>query len=63
LVQFLSESQYKVLVNEFEAFHGIPHIIGVADGSHIPILTLVIGGEDYVIKKKIIQLCYKVLLT
>ncbi len=44
------------MVNDFEVFHGIPHFIRVVVGSHIPILTLVIGGEDYVIKSFFIQI-------
>jgi hypothetical protein len=47
LVQFPSESQFKVLASQFEALHGIPYIVGAIDGSHIPILAPVIGGGDY----------------
>jgi hypothetical protein len=31
--------------------HNIPYIIGAKDGSHIPVLALVIGGEDYYCRK------------
>ena len=43
-IQFPSPTHFRVLAREFEARHGIPHIIGVIDGSHIPILAPVIGG-------------------
>ncbi len=46
-VQFSNEPQFKVLSKDFEALHGIMHIIGIIDGSYIPIQTLVIGGGDY----------------
>jgi hypothetical protein len=51
LVQFPSESQFKVLASQFEALHGIPYIMDAIDGSHIPILALVIGQEDYYYRK------------
>jgi hypothetical protein len=35
------------LANEFEAFQGIPQVIVVIDGLHIPIFAPIIGGEDY----------------
>ena len=41
-VQFSSPARFRVLVQEFEALHGIPRIIGAIDGSHIPILAHVI---------------------
>jgi hypothetical protein len=44
LVQFLSESQFKVLTSQFEALHGIPYIVGTIDGSHILVLVPMIGG-------------------
>ena len=50
-VQFPSPARFRVLAQEFEALHGIPHIIGAIDGSHIPILAPVIGGEDYYCRK------------
>jgi hypothetical protein len=31
--------------------HGIPHIISVLHGSHISILTPLVGGEDYCCRK------------
>lgn len=51
LVQFPSEVQFRVLVAEFQALHGIPYIVGAIDGSHIPILAPLIGGEDYYCRK------------
>jgi hypothetical protein len=47
LVQFPSESQFKILASQFEALYGIPYIVAAIDGSHIPVLAPVIGGEDY----------------
>ena len=49
--QFPSQGRFRVLAQEFEALHEIPHIIGAIDGSHIPIIVLVIGGDDYYCKK------------
>ena len=46
-MQFPSQAWFRILVQEFEAFYEIPHIIGVIDGSHIPILAHVIGGKIY----------------
>ena len=46
-VQFPSLAQFRVLAQEFEALHGILHIIGEIDESHIPIFTHVIGREIY----------------
>ena len=46
-VQFPNPARFRVLAKEFEALHGIPYIIGAIDGSHIPILAPIIGGEDY----------------
>ncbi len=50
-VQFPSQNQFKDLSKEFEALHGIPHIINAIDGSQIPILTPLIEGEDYNCRK------------
>lgn len=38
---------FRVLAQECEAFHGVPHIIGAIDEFNIPILALVCGGENY----------------
>jgi hypothetical protein len=43
-VQFSNEPQFKVLSKKYNTLHGIPHIIGIIDGSYIPIQTLIIGG-------------------
>jgi hypothetical protein len=51
LVQFPSESQFKVLASQFEDLHGIPYIVGVIDGLHIHDLAPMIGGEDYYYRK------------
>ena len=32
---------------EFKALHQIPHIVGVVDGSHIPIVAPSIHAPDY----------------
>ncbi len=58
-----NESQFRVLANEFEAFHGIPQIIVVINGLYIPIFAPTIGGEDYYCEKEIIEFCCKVSLT
>ena len=50
-VQTPSESQFRVLASRFEKLHGIPYIIGAIDGSHIPVLAPVIGGQDYYCRK------------
>jgi hypothetical protein len=50
-MQFSSEPPFMVLTKEFEALHGIPHIIGAIDRSHIPIQAPIIGGEDYYYRK------------
>ena len=50
-VQFPSPARFRVLAQEFEALHEIRYIIGLIDGSHIPILTSVIGGDDYYCRK------------
>jgi hypothetical protein len=63
LVQFLSESQFKVLAYQFEALYGIPYIVGAIDGSHIPILAPVIGGRRItIVGNHSIQQFYKELL-
>lgn len=46
-IQLPSPSWYRVLAQELEALHMILHIIGAIDGSRIPVLALIIGGEDY----------------
>ena len=51
LVQIPSESQFRVLAKEFEALHGIPYVVGAIDGSHIPVLAPIYGGEDYYCRK------------
>ena len=50
-VQTPSESQFRILASKFKQLHGIPYIIGATDGSHIPILAPIIGGEDYYCRK------------
>ncbi len=50
-----NESQFRALANEFEAFHGIPQVIVVINGLHIPIFAPIIGGEDYYCGKEIIE--------
>ena len=50
-VHFPNPTRFRVLAQEFEALYGIPYIIGAIDGSHIPILVPVIGGEDYYCRK------------
>ena len=50
-VDFLNLARFRVLAQESEDLHGILHIIGAIDGSHIPILALVIGGEGYYCRK------------
>jgi hypothetical protein len=42
-----------VLTKEFEYLHGISHIIGAIDRSHIPIQAPIIGGEDYYYRKSL----------
>jgi len=44
-VQF--PSSIRIIAQEFEAIHEIPHIIGAINGSHIPIFAPVIGRDDY----------------
>jgi hypothetical protein len=50
-VQFPNPAQFRILAQEFKALNGIPYIIEAVDGSHIPILAPVIGGEDYYCRK------------
>ena len=50
-VKFPSESKLRKLARDFEALHDIPYVVGAIDGSHIPILAPVIGGEDYYCRK------------
>jgi hypothetical protein len=50
-VQFFSSTWFRVLTQKFEALHGISHIIRAIDGSHIPIIALVIRGEDSYFQK------------
>lgn len=47
LVQFSSPTWFRVLAQEFEALHGILHIIKAIDGFHIPNFAPIIGGENY----------------
>ena len=66
-VQTPSESQFRILALRFEQLHDIPYIIYAIDGSHIHILVMVVGGEDYyckiffylVIILEIVNLFYK----
>jgi hypothetical protein len=50
-IQALDENRLRVLAKDFERLHNIPYIIGAIDGSHIPVLAPVIGGEDYYCRK------------
>lgn len=50
-VQIPNENRFRVLARDFERLHNIPYIIGAIDGSHIPVLAPVIGGEDYYCRK------------
>ena len=50
-IQFPSPAQFRVLAQEFEAFHGISHIIEAIDGSYVLILAPVIGDKDYYCRK------------
>jgi hypothetical protein len=50
-IQIPNENRLRVLAKEFEKLHNIPYIIGAIDGSHIPVLAPVIGGEDYYCRK------------
>jgi hypothetical protein len=50
-IQTPNENRLRVLAKDFERLHNIPYIIGAIDGSHIPVLAPVIGGEDYYYRK------------
>ena len=50
-IQIPNEDKFRVLARDFERLHNIPYIIGPIDGSHIPVLAPVIGGEDYYCRK------------
>lgn len=50
-IQVPNENKFRVLAKEFERLHNIPYIIRAIDGSHIPVLAPVIGGEDYYCRK------------
>jgi hypothetical protein len=50
-IQTPYENRLRVLAKYFERLHNIPYIIGAIDGSHIPVLAPVIGGEDYYCRK------------
>jgi hypothetical protein len=50
-VTFPSEYKFRELAKDFEALHGIPYVVGAIDGSHIPIIAPVNGGEDYYCRK------------
>lgn len=43
----MSESHFRVLASKFKELHGISYVIGAIDGLYIPVLALVVGGEDY----------------
>ena len=50
-VQTMNESQFRILASRFEQLHGLPYTIRVIDGSHIHVLVVVVGGEDYYCRK------------
>jgi hypothetical protein len=50
-IQTPNKNRLRVLAKDFERLHNIPYIIGAIDGSHIPMLAPVIGGEDYYCRK------------
>jgi hypothetical protein len=50
-IQIPNENRLRILAKEFERLNNIPYIIGAIDGSHIPVLAPVIGGEDYYYRK------------
>ena len=50
-VQFLNLARFRVLAQDFEVLPGISYIVGVIDGSYIPILAHVIGGDTYYCRK------------
>jgi hypothetical protein len=51
IVQLPILAWFRILAPQFKALHGIPHVTGAIDGSHIPTLAPVIGGEDYYCRK------------
>jgi hypothetical protein len=50
-IQTLNKNKLRILAKYFERLHNILYIIGTIDGSHIPVLVPVIGGEDYYCRK------------
>jgi hypothetical protein len=48
-VQVPSLVRFRFLAQKFEALHGIAYIIETIDGSHILILALVFGRENWII--------------
>lgn len=46
-VQIQNEIRRKVLAKEFERLHNIPYMIRTINGSHIYVLALIIGEDDY----------------
>lgn len=46
-VQTPSEPQFRVLASQSEKRHDAPYIIEAIEGSHIHVLALVMGEEDY----------------
>jgi hypothetical protein len=46
-IQTPNENKLRILAKDFERLHNIPYTIGAIDSSHIPVLALLIGGEDY----------------
>ena len=46
-MQFPSPALLRFPSQKYVVLHGIPHIIGTVDGSHIMIFVHVIGGNDY----------------
>jgi len=54
-IQVPNENRFRVLAKEFERLHNIPYIIGAIDGSHVPVLAPVLGGEDYYCRSALLQ--------
>ena len=52
-----------MIASKFEKMSDIPHIIGIVNGSHIPIIASKIIPASYYCQKKFTQLCCKVLWT
>jgi hypothetical protein len=46
-----TDSSLRAIAVEFEKLHGIPYIIGVVDGSHIPIIVPSIDPTSYYCRK------------